>query len=76
MLTGVHSNAMRLLITERSLKKEAAEDTSLAAFFLSHRYMKDAAERYGICSFNGQCGLDFASIHTLLGRVMVVICVS
>ncbi len=64
----IRSNADAIIqLPNERLKKEAAEDTSLAAFSLSHRYMKDAAESlWYMCSFNGQCGLDFASIHTLL----------
>lgn len=61
-----NADAIVQLPNER-LKREAAGGTSEAAFAMSHQYMKDAAESlWYICSVNGQCGLDFASIHTLL----------
>ncbi|MAW40028.1 MAG: hypothetical protein CMF27_03780 [Kiritimatiellaceae bacterium] len=61
-----NADAIVQLPNER-LKREAVGGTSEAAFSVSHRYMKDAAESlWYMCSMNGQCGLDFASIHTLL----------
>ena len=54
----MRSNADAIIqLPNERLKREAAEDTSLAAFSLSHRYMRDAAESlWYMCSFNGQCG--------------------
>ena len=47
----MRSNADAIIqLPNERLKREAAEDTSLAAFSLSHRYMREMRRsRYGIC---------------------------
>jgi len=61
-----HTDAIVQLPNER-LKREAKSDRAEDAFLISHRYMADAAVAlWRICLAEGHCGLDFASIHTLL----------
>ena len=64
----MRSNADAIIqLPNERLKREATEDSPQAAFSVSHRYMMDAAESlWFMCSFKGHCGLDFASIKTLL----------
>ena len=61
-----NADAVVQLPNER-LKRESKGKSSQVGFEISHKYMTDAAESlWGICNNSGYCGLDFASIHTIL----------
>ena len=64
----IRSNADSIVqLPNERLNRESKGKSSQVGFEISHKYMTDAAESlWGICNNSGYCGLDFASIHTML----------